>query len=201
MKLGVFGGSFDPIHFGHLLLAETCREHCGLDEVAFVPAFVSPHKTNDLPTDAKHRVEMVKLAIGGHPSFSVSTTEVARESVSYTVETLEELKKQDASRELFFIMGADSLVDFPSWKSPARICELATIIAVGRADSSLPTVKELTTRIGVDVRVEFVPFPLVELSSSEIRERVLEERSIRYRTPRAVEKYIEANRLYMASNK
>lgn len=200
MKLGVFGGTFDPIHFGHLLLAETCREYCSLDEVVFVPAYVSPHKANKLPTEARHRVEMVRLAIGGHSSFSVSTIEVTKESVSYTVETLAELQQQDMNRQLHFIMGADSLVDFPNWRSPNRICELATIIAVGRPNSKLPSSEVLRQEIGMDVRIEFVPFPLMELSSSEMRERVAANRSIRFRTPRAVEKYIEANQLYSQNN-
>lgn len=200
MRLGIFGGSFDPVHLGHLFLAECCREKCALDQVLFVPAAVSPHKQDAHPTDAKARVEMLQLAIGGHEVFDVSTFEIHRSGVSYTVDTLSAMKEQHDNPELFFLMGADSLPLFPTWREPSRICELATLVIVGRQGSPPPdldVLSEVTTpaRITAMREVQF-QMPLVEFSSSEIRRRVAAGESIRYQTPRAVEAYIWAEKLY-----
>src|SRR5262249_55888086 len=130
MRLGLFGGSFDPVHYGHLLLAETCREQCRLDAVWFVPAAVPPHKQARELSSAENRVEMLKLAIAGNEAFSVYQMEIERGGVSYTVDTLEQLHAEDPTRELFFLMGADSLADLPTWRNPRRICELAIPLIV-----------------------------------------------------------------------
>src|SRR5437016_3149034 len=126
MRLGIFGGTFDPVHYGHLVLAECCREQCHLDRVLFLPAAMPPHKTAYEITPGADRVEMLKLAIGGHPQFEVGTYEVARGGVNYTFETLQALTSQYSDAELFFLLGADSLNDLPRWREPQRICELAT---------------------------------------------------------------------------
>ena len=138
MRLGIFGGSFDPVHFGHLLLAECCREERRLDQVWFVPAAVPPHKRPGAVASASQRVEMLRLAIGGHEAFHVSTLEVDRGGVSYTVDTLEAVRHEQPAAELFFLMGADSLADLPTWREPARICELASPIVVGRGGTPAP---------------------------------------------------------------
>src|SRR5690349_9388812 len=109
MRLGLLGGSFDPVHYGHLILAECCREQCHLDAVWFVPAAIPPHKQNHTLSAAADRIEMLKLAIGGHEAFSVYTGEIDRGGVSYTVDTLQQLHDEQPDRELFFLMGADSL--------------------------------------------------------------------------------------------
>ena len=121
MRIGIFGGSFNPIHFGHLLLAETCREQCRLDEVWFVPAARPPHK-QDLPLapDAD-RVAMLQLAVGGHKPFRVSEIELQREGVSYTVDTLREIAEQQPDAELFFLMGADSLAELVRFSLAAGV--------------------------------------------------------------------------------
>jgi nicotinate-nucleotide adenylyltransferase len=200
MRLGLLGGSFDPVHFGHLLLAEHCREQCALDQVLFVPAAVSPHKLNHVPTAGEHRLEMLKLAIAGYEPFAVSNVELKRGGVSYTVDTLEELQREDPTRELFLLMGADSLADLPNWREPARICELATPVVVARAGSAAPDFSCLTGIVSAarldEIRRRQVVMPIIELSSREIRRRVAEGRSIRFQTPRAVEKYIETHGLY-----
>src|SRR6202451_4791722 len=113
MRLGLFGGTFDPVHFGHLLLAERCREECRLDQVWFIPAGNPPHKTGELILPGSQRAEVLEFAIAGHPQFSVNRMELAREGRSFTVETLRELASQDPDRELFFLIGAASLCDFP----------------------------------------------------------------------------------------
>ena len=133
MRLGIFGGSFDPIHYGHLLLAECCREQAGLDQVLFVPALIPPHKQQQQRAAAAQRVEMLKLAVGGQTEFVISTKEIERGGVSYTVETLAELRRDQPDDELFLLLGADSLADLPTWREPARICELAVPLVVRRA--------------------------------------------------------------------
>jgi len=203
MRLGIFGGSFDPVHYGHLLLAETCREQCRLDRVIFMPAAVPPHKTRAI-TSANARVEMLELALGGHPAMSVSKLEVQRGGVSYTFETLAALKQDFPDATLFFLMGADSLDELPTWREPQRICELAIPLVVRRAAAPEPDFARLAhlvdaKRLG-EIRDCQVAMPVIELSSTEIRQRVGAQKSIRYRTPRAVEMYIQANGLYSADN-
>jgi nicotinate-nucleotide adenylyltransferase len=200
MRLGILGGSFDPVHYGHLLLAESCREQCRLDAVWFVPAFVPPHKQDRTLSSAADRVEMLKLATGGNEAFAVWTWEIDRGGVSFTVETLQHLHEEDPSRELFFLMGADSLADLPTWRQPQRLCELAIPAVVRRAGSPEPDDSVLAglmspARLEV-ARQHRVEMPTVELSSTDIRGRVAAGESIRYRTPRAVEKYIESHGLY-----
>ncbi len=134
MRLGIFGGTFDPVHYGHLLLAESCREQLGLDQVWFLPAAVPPHKQERTLAPASARAEMLELAIGGHPAFAVCRHEIDRGGVNYTADTLSLIKAEDPTRELFFLMGADSLRDLPGWKNPARICELALPVMVCRGD-------------------------------------------------------------------
>lgn len=200
MRLGVFGGSFDPVHLGHLLLAEVCREVACLDQVWFVPASVSPHKQQRDTTTGQQRVQMLKLATSGHSSFSVCELEIERGGVSYTVETLQQLRLVHPEADLFFLMGADALVDFPTWRDPQKICEIATPIVVQRPSSPPPDLRLLkpfvTSERLQQIQGVQVEMPLIDLSSRELRERVRQNHSIRYRTPRAVEKYIQAQGLY-----
>jgi nicotinate-nucleotide adenylyltransferase len=200
MKLGIFGGTFDPVHYGHLMLAECCRAERGLDAVWFLPAAVPPHKQERQLTPAPQRIEMLKLAIAGHEAFSVCTYETDRGGVNYTVDTLSRIREEDPGRELFFLMGEDMLLDLPRWREPARICELVVPVVVHRAGmvpldfsclSSVTTPKRIE-----DIRRHQVEMPEIGISASEIRRRVAAGKSIRYLTPRAVEKFIEAHRLY-----
>jgi nicotinate-nucleotide adenylyltransferase len=200
MRLGLFGGSFDPVHYGHLLLAECCREQARLDEVWFVPAAVPPHKQQKEPAPDAARVEMLELAIGGHEAFRVSRIEIERGGVSYTVDTLREVKRVRPGDELFFLMGGDSIRDLPTWKEPEAICQLALPLVVRRPNSPEPDFAALAKVVSSErieaIRRQQVDMPQVDLSSREIRQRVAERKSIRYRTPRAVEKYIETHGLY-----
>lgn len=200
MRLGIYGGSFDPVHLGHLLVAENCREQRKLDEVWFIPAAISPHKRHAAPADATHRLEMLKLAVGGHEPFRVSTMEIDRGGVSYTVDTLEQLYADDPSREMFLILGADALEDLSTWKNPQRICELALPLIVCRAYAPDPDFSLLVKFIShdrimaaQDAQVSMAP---IGIASSDLRRRVAAGKSIRFRTPRAVEKYIETHSLY-----
>lgn len=199
-RIGLFGGSFDPVHYGHLLLAECCREQLSLDQVWFMPAAVPPHKRDRALTDGAKRVDMLRLATGGEPAFVVSTMELDRGGVSYTVETLAAMHEQMPESEIFLLLGSDSLVDLPTWREPERICELAIPVAVRRAGSPAADFGVLAKFVLPQRLNQFaqysVEMPLVELSASEIRQRVALGKSIRYRTPRAVEQYILAESFY-----
>lgn len=200
MRLGIYGGSFDPVHFAHLLLAETCREHCRLDQVWFVPAASAPHKRSQAIAPGAMRAEMLELAIAGHEPFAVSRLEIDRGGVSYTVDTLAEIHRQLPEARLFLLMGADLQGDLLTWRDPPQICRLATPIIVRRAGSSPPDLSVLAGLLSdeqlAEVRASQVEMPLLDLSSTDLRRRVAEGRSLRFRTPRAVEKYIETHGLY-----
>lgn len=200
MRIGILGGSFDPVHFGHLLLAECCREECRLDEVWFLPTAVSPHKQDCQPASATARLEMLELATAGNDAFRVSTLETDRGGVSYTVDSLESISNQHPQAKLFFLMGSDSLQDMPRWREPEKICQLALPVVVSRYETPSPSWDQLAALLPknrlAEARAHQVEMPRIELSSSEIRRRVVAGRSIRYWTPRAIEKYIEAHHLY-----
>ena len=203
MRLGLFGGTFDPVHYGHLLLAECCREQCPLDEVRFLPAAVPPHKQGRKLTPAKARIEMLELAIAGHTAFSVSRYETDRGGVNYTVDTLAHFRRKDPDVELFFLLGADMLHDLPTWYQAPQICELATVVVVrrpGAGELDFDCLNQVATadQIG-QVRRHQVEMPEVGISSTEIRRRVAAQMSTRFQTPRAVEKYVETHGLYCYS--
>ena len=193
MKLGLFGGTFDPVHLGHLLLAERVREQLELDEVRFLPAAASPFKQDGATAEGKARAEMLEFAVAGHPHFSVDRRELQRGGVSYTVDTLAEIAAERPEAELFFLMGADSLRDFPAWREPERIASLATLAVANRGETP-PIVPP-----GLDARVIPVPMPPVDLSATALRARVRDGRSIRYCVPAAVGAYIAQHELYSIS--
>ena len=203
MRLGIFGGSFDPPHLGHLLLAECCREACRLDQVWFLPTAVPPHKQDKRLTSAEARVEMLQLAIAGNAAFSVSSHETDRGGVNYTVDTLAHFRQEDPDGELFFLLGADMLHDLPNWRQAEKVCRLATPVVVSRASTGrldFDTLAGIASAEQIDtIRRHQVEMPQVGISSTEIRRRVGRQLSIRYRTPRAVEKYIETHGLYRPS--
>ncbi|MFQ5733385.1 MAG: nicotinate-nucleotide adenylyltransferase [Planctomycetaceae bacterium] len=198
MRLGLFGGTFDPVHFGHLLLAEQCREQCALDEVWFLPSGSPPHKQSTEITEPQHRIEMLKLAIAGHEAFAVNEMELQREGPTYTVDTLQAVIAERPRDALFFLIGGDSLNDLPTWREPRRILELATVVAVNRGDDDLPEMSPLEQQLGSAVarQIHIVSMPGVDISATDIRERVAAGKSIRYMTPRAVEVYVEQHGLY-----
>ena len=199
MKIGVFGGSFDPVHLGHLILAEFCREQANLEKVVFVPAAISPFKPEGPIASDSQRVEMLELAIGGHPDFDISQCEIERGGASYTVDTLQQLGDRFLEKDLYLIMGADSADDFQEWKEPSSVCQLSTPLIVARRGST-STIENLRPFVDEprfrEIQQRQVEFPWIEISSTEIRQAVKEKKSIRYRVPRAVEKYIQAKKLY-----
>ncbi len=196
MRLGIYGGTFDPIHLGHLILAETCREACGLDRVWFVVAGEPPHKPGKR-TGVADRIEMARIAVAGHPAFEVSEVEARRPGPHYSVETLDAIRREHPDDELFFLIGADSLVDLPQWRQPSRICALASLVVANRPGVPRPDPAALASALGPDARpIVDVTIPPIGIASHELRRLVAEGRSIRYRVPRGVEVYIAENGLY-----
>ena len=200
MHIGIFGGSFDPVHYGHLLLAEACRDQSKLDRIIFLPAGTPPHKQNAQQTPADHRLAMLKLAIGGNDSFEISTMEIDRGGISYTVDTLQQIHQTHPQDKLYFLMGADSLAEMGSWRSPKEICELACPIVVRRAGSPDPNIEVLSEIVDQQrlktIQQCQVKMPVIELSSTGIRQAIANGQRIRYQTPRAVEVYIRENGLF-----
>lgn len=190
--VGVFGGTFDPIHIGHLLLAEAAREELALDKVLFVPAGRQWRKEQvdrDI-SPAEHRLAMVRLAIAGNEMFEVSAIDVEREGPSYTVDTLEALRAEMPEAQFRFIAGADALADMPHWHEVERIFELASVCVAGR-----PGEDEQAAPFAA--RVTWLEMPEIEISSTGIRERVRAGKSVRYMVPDAVADYIKERGLYV----
>lgn len=197
MRLGIYGGTFDPVHYGHLLLAEQCREQLRLDAVWFMPAAVPPHKQDAGISSGRDRLAMLELATAGHPALQVSDRELRRGGTSYTVETLAELRAEDPQRELYLLIGGDSLAELPTWRQPQRILELAIVAAVnrGRAAPDLAAVQGALGATAAE-RIVLVSMPAIDLSATDMRRRAADGRSLRYMTPRAVEEYIRDAGLY-----
>ena len=195
MRIGVYGGTFDPIHLGHLILAEACREACDLDRVWFVVAGAPPHKAAGR-TDVAHRLEMARLAVAGHPAFEVSDREARRPGPHYSVETLEAIRRDHPDDDLSFLIGGDSLVDLPQWRAPGRILGLATLVVANRAgfDPAPPSISPDPEHPPLPIR--HVAIPPIGVASSDLRRRLAAGQSIRYQVPRAVEAYIDAHQLY-----
>jgi nicotinate-nucleotide adenylyltransferase len=195
MRLGIFGGTFDPIHLGHLILAEQCRESCVLDQVWFVVAGAPPHKPGER-TAVAHRLEMVRIAVAGHPAFVVSDIEAVGPGAHYSVETLAAIRADHPGDELLFLIGADSLADLPGWREPERIAQLATIVVVNRPGIDRVNLAN-PPNFGPGARpIMSVMIPPIGIASSDLRRRLAEGRTIRYLVPRGVEAYIEAHGLY-----
>ena len=200
MNIGVLGGTFDPVHNGHLVVAEVARERLNLAEVIFVPAGQPWLKADKLITPAKHRLEMLRLSLAGKSYFKISTMEIERAGPSYTIDTIIELRsKINAGDELFFILGQDNLAQLPQWREPSRLIQLCYLVAVPRPGSPRPNLKTLEASLpGISQRVMLMDEPQVDISASEIRERVGRGLSIRHLVPEPVNLYIKENRLYVA---
>jgi nicotinate-nucleotide adenylyltransferase len=200
MRIGVFGGTFDPIHLGHLILAEQCREQAGLDQVWFVPAPRPPQKEGQAVTRFEQRVEMLQLAIAGQPDFRIDEIEKDRPGPSYTVETLTELHRRHADDEFDLVIGSDSLADVPLWRQPQRLVALAGLVVMARPGSPVLGADELRQELGLapdaPLRLREVEGPQIYIASRDLRRRAAEGRSLRYVVPRAVECYIQEKRIY-----
>jgi len=198
MKIGVLGGTFDPIHQGHLVIAEEAISRLNLAEILFVPAGQPWLKTDYPISAAEHRVQMVRLAIAGKPGFKLSTMEIERAGPTYTVDTIAQLQAQLGSgTELFFIIGWDNLNELPQWRGPARLVELCHLVAVPRPNYPLPDLDSLEAVIpGLTSSVIILNTPEIDISASEIRNRVAQGLSISHLVPEPVDSYVREHRLY-----
>jgi nicotinate-nucleotide adenylyltransferase len=200
MRIGVLGGTFDPVHYGHLILADQCREQARLDEVWFIPAARHPFKAETTAAPFNRRAEMLRLAIAGHPAFRVDEIENGRPGLSYTADTLDDLHRQRPGDELFLLVGSDTLAELPTWHSPQRIVRAAALVAMQRPGHTVVPAADLQAALdlpaGEPLRLQTVDVPLIDLSSRDIRRRIGQGRSIRYMVPRAVEVYIGEKDLY-----
>jgi nicotinate-nucleotide adenylyltransferase len=198
MDIGVLGGTFDPIHSGHLIIAEEARLKLRLARVLFVPAGQPWLKTGRTISPAAHRVEMVRGAIATNPHFELSTVEVDRPGTSYSVETIAILQQQmGAEATIFFLVGWDSLAELLQWKEPAKLIQLCKLVAVTRPGFSRPDLKTLEASVpGVTQSVIWLDIPPVDISSSDIRKRVAQGLSIHGLVPEGVESYIKEQKLY-----
>ena len=199
-RIGIFGGSFDPPHLGHLWIAEAVLESLELDEILWIPAAISPLKPDGPVASNEQRRQMIDLAVSGCEKFRVDDRELTRGDVSYTVDTLDELRAEYPRADLFLIMGSDSLASIRKWHQPRRLLELVNLAVLQRgAEDSIDynVLSGLATEQQIDrIRKSRVPMPLIELSSSDLRDRVSKGLSIRFRIPAAVETFIRANNLY-----
>lgn len=193
--IGIFGGSFDPIHYGHLAAAERAREELALRQVIFVPNRLSPLK--EVALGADHRLAMVKLAIADHPDFVVSDIELSRPGPSYTIDTLHELQANLAPEPIVFICGLDSLLDIQRWHRWAELLQVCPFVAVHRPGDSLEAWARLKRVLGpLSDQVRLLPSSGVALSSTELRHLAAQGRSLRYLVPPSVADYLTAHRLY-----
>jgi nicotinate-nucleotide adenylyltransferase len=196
MRLGIYGGSFDPVHNAHLALARACQQHAALDEVWFTPAGIQPLKHHGPQAGGDERVDMLRLAIEGQPTWRVCTMEIDRGGLSYTVETLRQLSEELPDAALFFLMGADALHDVPKWREPDVMFSLATPLVVRRAGQAEPDLSSLSPLCSAGHQPQHVEFAELDISSSEIRRRVAAGDPIGHLVPADVCEYIEHRRLY-----
>jgi nicotinate-nucleotide adenylyltransferase len=198
LRLGIHGGTFDPIHFGHLLAAEVTRETLWLDQVLFAPAGEPPHKQGQSILAVDHRQAMIGLAIADNPAFALSKIDIDRPGPHFSVDTVRLLREEWGTRaeETFFIMGADSLAHLLSWHQPGQIVELCRLAVVARPGYR-PDLADLESALpGISRRVDWVEMPVLGISSSDLQRRVREGRSIRYQVPAAVARYVAEHGLY-----
>jgi len=202
LKIGIMGGSFDPIHLGHLIIAERITEELALDTMLFIPCNIPPHKIAREVAPGRHRLRMVELALKGNPRFRASDMEIARGRVSYSVDTVRGIKEKYGLRaDIYFIIGADSLIELPTWREYKKLLSLCTVVTAARPGCNLgawPVRKGMFTKSEIAKIIDsFTRTPLIEISSTEIRNRCREGRSIRYLVPDAVARYIAAQKLYV----
>lgn len=200
MRLGIFGGSFDPVHLGHLLLARCCCSQAGLEQVWFVPTAHQPLKPAGPQAGNAERLAMLELACADEPGFDISTVEFDRGGVSYSVDTLETIRAEQPTAELYFLMGADALADFPAWHLPGDICRLATPLVVRRAETAEPSFEVLRPFVSAErldqIRAAQVEMPPTPISSSQIRELIAAGGDWQDLVPPRVAEYIGSQGLY-----
>ena len=198
MKVGIMGGTFDPIHNGHLILAEAVRDALDLDEVLFIPSARPPHKLGRDITSPEHRLAMTVLATCFHPNFRVSSIEILRNGPSYAVDTIDALKREyKAGTEFYFILGADAALELSTWHNAQELIEKCNFIAATREGTHID-INAVEAQFGTSAKghIQRVETPKIEISSTDIRDKLKRGRSIRYLVPDTVEAYIRKEQLY-----
>ncbi len=196
-RVGLLGGSFDPVHNGHLQTARTALERCHLQRVVWMPGATPPHKRGRQLADAEHRLAMLRLALAPEPRFELSRLEIDRGGVSYTIDTLTTLRSVHPDWDLWLILGMDSLRDLPTWYRATEVVDLCTVVTVARPGVAAPEdLPGLTPAQQARLRCHHLTERVLDLSSTEIRTRIAQRRSIRYLVPDAVATYIQAHQLY-----
>lgn len=199
MKIGIMGGTFDPIHMGHLILGEYARENLNLDKVVFIPTGANPFKTDLGTSSSAHRVDMVKLAIESNPYFTVSTIEVERDGISYTIDTIKSLKDKYKEDQLYFIIGSDLVFQIERWKDFQELFKLCKFALFNRPGKEVKEIENKLKELNSKYKISFerINSPLIDISSTAIRDRVKRGQSIKYLVPPEVEEYIIKHNLYM----
>src|SRR4029079_19575023 len=196
MRLGIFGGSFDPVHNAHLAIARACQQQARLDEVWFTPAAIQPLKQKGPRASDGHRLEMLRLAIRDESSWRVCSIEIDRGGFSYTVDTLQRIREELPDAELFFLIGADALQDVAKWREPREIFRMATPLVVRRAAQTPPDLHQLTLLCSPGKEPQSIEMTEMDVSSSEIRRRIAAGRPIDDLVPAAVSQFISAHKIY-----
>ncbi len=195
-RIGVFGGAFNPVHTAHLIIAEDVRQQMHLDKVLFIPYAKPPHKEHSELSDAEIRLHMINLAISDNPFFESSDMEIKRgkNSITYTVDTLLELREKYKNEQvkLYLIIGIDNLIDLHTWKDPGKLFLLSEVIVLNRPGYLIQNVQNDYNR-----QVIFIPAPNLDISATDIRFKIKENKSIKYLVPKAVEEFIKNNKLYL----
>lgn len=200
MKIGICGGTFDPVHVGHLAIAELVREEFALDKVLFIPSGKPPHKDLDSVTDPVHRLNMVQCAMSTNPNFEAVSIEIERRGYTYTVDTLKQLHElYPNGTEFYYIIGADVVMDLLKWKNAEEVFTLTSFIALMRPGFNDEEFKTRLTYLKSKYNVNITGFeaPLIEISSTFIRDRIKSGKSVKYFTTEPVERYIKDNKLYI----
>ncbi len=190
-RIGIFGGTFNPPHLGHLIVAEHVQSMLSLDTIYFVPSFISPHKRRGEETLAAHRLKMVRLAVGNRKEFNASDIEILAKGTSFTYATVEAFRRRFKGAKLFLLIGADNFVEFQEWKFPERIVRQATLVVMTRPDYDPRASKSVFSS-----SAKFLRVPHIEISSTDIRRRIKQGKTIDHLVPEKVRKYIAQHRLY-----
>lgn len=200
MRIGIFGGTFDPVHIGHLIMAEQAREQANLDQVWFIPSFKPPHKQEQEITPFERRVDMLGFALAGQESkFRIDTIEQQRPGLSFTTDTLAALNERDPGNDWFLLLGADCLPDLPKWHQPTTLLKQATLLTVARPGHAVLNADQLAVLLQLpasEIRMQAIDVPLVDISSRDLRQRVKQGKTITFQVPRATEAYIRERKLY-----
>ena len=197
-KIGILGGTFDPIHYGHLFIAYNAMHCFCLDKVIFIPSGTPPHKLLINVSDKRHRYNMTQLAIKGNKSFEISDIEYSKDGVSYTVDTVAAFKNSRPDASLYYIVGADSLFEMSGWKNFRKLAKMIEIISINRMTRKFMDAAEAAALLAgkYNAKIHTLEMPILEISSTEIRRRVKNNLPIKYMLPESVERYIKRNKLY-----